>query len=56
MEQTFTIEKKNIDSVFSGLMDRYKEENESEILKFSIHLIIVSNFLMSSFLVFTVIN
>ena len=56
MEQTFTIQKENIDSVFTGLMDRYKQENESEILNFAIHLIIVSNFLMSSFLVCTVIS
>ena len=41
---------------FSALMSKYKKENESEILQFSIHLIIVTNFQMSSFLVCTVIT
>jgi len=53
---SYVVQKDNVDSIFTSLMNRYKQENESEVLKFSIGLIIVTNFLMSSFLVFTVIN
>jgi hypothetical protein len=53
---SYVVQKDNVDSIFTSLMNRYKQENESVILKFALELILVSNFIMSSFLVFTVIS
>ena len=53
---SYVVQKDNVDSIFTSLMDRYKQENESVILKFSLGLMLVSNFIMSSFLVVTVIS
>ena len=53
---SYVVQKDNVDSIFTSLMDRYKQENESVILQFSLGLMLVSNFIMSSFLVVTVIS
>ena len=41
--------------IFENFTNRWKEENDSEILKFALGLLLVSNFLMSSFIVGTII-
>ncbi len=56
MEKTYTIKSDQVNTVFSELMNKYKKENESEILQFSLGLMVVTNFLMTAFLVFTVIQ
>jgi large-conductance mechanosensitive channel len=56
MEKTYTIKADQVSAVFSELMNKYEEENESIIYELGLFLMRISQFIMTAFLVFTVIQ
>ncbi len=56
MEKTYTIKADQVSAVFSELMSKYEEENESVIYELGLFLFRVTHFIMTAFLVITVIQ
>jgi len=56
MEKTFTVKADQVNAVFSELMSKYEEENESVIYELGLFLFRVTHFIMTAFLVITVIQ
>lgn len=54
MEQTYTIEKENVDRIFSSLMTRYQKENESSIYNFAVPFGIVVNLMLTFVLILSI--